>query len=59
MLDNIYKNINNFFVNFLEFLSFRRKNNVILNNDVESCCVLLDGTQSCGMLNDDTTTLSE
>jgi hypothetical protein len=59
MLDNIFKNINNFFVNFLEFLSFRRKNNVILNNDVESCCVLLDGPQSCGILNDDTTTLSE
>ena len=59
MLDNIFKNINNFFVNFLEFLSFRRKNNVILNNDVESCCVLLDGTQSCGILNDVTTTLSE
>jgi hypothetical protein len=59
MLDNIFKNINNFFVNFLEFLSFRRKNNVILNNDVESCCVLLDGPQSCGILNDDTTTFSE
>ena len=59
MLGNIFKNINKLFVNFLEFLSFRRKNNVILNNDVESCCVLLDGPQSCGILNDDTTTLSE
>jgi len=48
MLGNIFKNINKLFVNFLEFLSFRKK--PILNNDVESCCVLL---------NDDTTTLSE
>jgi hypothetical protein len=59
MLDNIFKNINNFFVFFFEFLSFRRKNNMILNNDIESCCVLLNGTESCGILNDDTTTLSE
>ena len=46
---NIFKKINNFFVSFFEILSFRRKNNVILNNDVESCC----------LLNDDTNTLSE
>jgi len=48
MLGNIFKNINKLFVNFFEFLSFRKT--PILNNDVESCCVLL---------NDDTTTLSE
>jgi hypothetical protein len=59
MLGNIFININKFFVNFFEFLSFRKKNNVILNNDVESCCVLLNGHESCGILNDDTTTLSE
>ena len=59
MLVNIFKNINNFFVNFLEFLSFRRKNNVILNNDVESCCVLLNGPEGCGVLNDDTNSFSE
>ena len=49
MLGNIFKNINKLFVNFFEFLSFRKKT-PILNNDVESCCILL---------NDDTTTLSE
>ena len=49
MLVNIFKNINDFFVNFFEFLSFRTKN-PILNNDIESCCILL---------NDDTTTSSE
>ena len=49
MLVNIFKNINDFFVNFFEFLSFRTKN-PILNNDIVSCCILL---------NDDTTTSSE
>jgi hypothetical protein len=46
---NIFKKINDFFVNFFDFVSFR-KNNPVLNNDVESCCVLL---------NDDTNTLTE
>jgi len=47
MLDNIFKNINKFFVNFFDFLTFRR-NQPVLNNDVESCCVLLnDDTKTC------------
>ena len=50
MLVNIFKNINIFFVNFFDFLSFRKNNNPVLNNDVESCCILL---------NDDTNTLTE
>jgi hypothetical protein len=57
MFDNIFKNINKLFVNFIEFLSFRKK--PILNNDIESCCVLLNGPESCGVLNDDTNTFSE
>lgn len=56
MLVNIFKNINKLFVNFLEFLLFRKT--PILNNDVESC-VLLNGPEGCGVLNDDTTTYSE
>ena len=47
MLNNIFKNINNFFVNFFDFFTFRT-NNPILNNDFENFC-----------LNDDTTTNSE
>lgn len=58
MLVNIFKNINNFFVNFFDFLSFRTKK-PLLNNDIESCCVLLNSTESCGVLNDDTNTYSE
>jgi hypothetical protein len=48
MLDKIFKNINDFFVKFFDALLFREK--PILNNDVESCCILL---------NDDTNTFSE
>lgn len=48
MLVDIFKNINGFFINFFHFLSFRK--NQELNNDVESCCILL---------NDHTTTCSE
>jgi hypothetical protein len=44
---NIFKKINNFFISFFEILSFRKT--PILNNDIESCC----------LLNDDTNTLSE
>jgi hypothetical protein len=57
MLVNILKNINNFFVNFFEFLHFRKK--PLLNNDIESCCVLLDDTEGCDVLKDSTTTFSE
>jgi len=46
---NIFKKINIFFVSFFDFLLFRTKNNVILNNDIEICC----------LMNDDTTTFSE
>ena len=48
MLNNIFKNINNFFVNFFDFFTFRT-NIPILNNDFEKCC----------LINDDTTTNSE
>ena len=47
---NIFKKINDFFVNFFDFVSFRKNNNSVLNNDVESCCILL---------NDDANTLTE
>ncbi len=47
MLNNIFKNINHFFISFFDFLSFRKK--PVLNNDVESCV----------LLNDDTNTFSE
>ena len=57
MLVTIFKNINNFIVNLLEFLQFRKK--PLLNNDVESCCVLLNETDGCGVLKDSTTTFSE
>jgi len=59
MLGTIFKNINNFFVNFFEFLQFRKNSNALLNNDIESCCVLLNDTEGCGALKDDTTTFSE
>jgi hypothetical protein len=49
MLNNIFKNINIFFVNFFDFFTFRTNNNPLLNNDVEKCC----------LINDDTTTNSE
>jgi hypothetical protein len=49
MFNNIFKNINNFLVIFFDFVSFRKKNPII-NNDIESCCILL---------NDDTNTCSE
>lgn len=49
MLANIFKNINKFFVSVFDFLSFRKNNNPMLNNDVEKCC----------LINDDTTTNSE
>jgi hypothetical protein len=45
---NVFSKINNFFYSFFDFLPFRTKV-PILNNDVESCC----------LLNDDTTTYSE
>jgi len=57
MFNNFIKNINVFFVNVFGFLSFRKR--PILNNDIESCCVLLNGPESCGILNDDTTTFTE
>jgi hypothetical protein len=41
---NIFKKINNFFVIFIDFLSFRKNNNPVLNNDVEKCCLLNDDT---------------
>ena len=56
MFNNIFKNINNFLVNFFDFLSFRKK--PVLNNDIESC-VLLNSNEGCGVLNDGTTTFSE
>jgi hypothetical protein len=46
---NIFKKINNFFVIFIDFLSFRKNNNPVLNNDIEKCC----------LINDDTNILSE
>ena len=48
MLGNLFKNINIFFNNMLEFLLFRTKGNTLLNIDIETCC-----------LHDDTTTYSE
>jgi hypothetical protein len=48
MLNNIFRNISTFFINVFDF--FVSKNKPALNNDVESCCVLL---------NDDTNTFSE
>lgn len=57
MLVTIFKNINNFIVNFFEFLSFRKNSNPVLNNDIESC-VLLNGSESCGVI-DYTNTFSE
>jgi len=57
MFNNIFKNINNFFVFFFDFVSFRKKN-PILNNDIESC-ILLNSNEGCGVLNDGTTTFSE
>ena len=44
MLDIIFKNINKFFTNVLDFLVFRTNNNPVLNNDVENCCLINDGT---------------
>lgn len=58
MFAKLFKNINNLFASFLDFLVFRKNTNPVLNNDVESC-VLLNGSESCGVLNDDTNTFSE
>ena len=45
MLDNIFRNITTFFINVFDF--FKPKKIPVLNNDVESCCVLLnDGTNA-------------
>jgi hypothetical protein len=49
MLANIFKNINKFFVSVFDFLSFRKNNTPLLNNDIEKCY----------LINDDTTTNSE
>ena len=45
MLDTIFQSIGYLAIRFLNFF----KNNVVLNNDIESCC----------LINDDTTTYSE
>jgi hypothetical protein len=50
MLYTIFKNINNLAMRFFNFVTnINVNNNVLLNNDVESCC----------LINDDTTTYSE
>ena len=46
MLDTIFQSIGYLAIRFLNFF---KNNNVVLNNDVESCC----------LINDDTTSYSE
>ena len=46
MLDTMFQNIGYLAIRFLNFF---KNNNVVLNNDVESCC----------LINDDTTRYSE
>ena len=48
MLDNILDNLNNFFKSILNFFAVKKP--PLLNNDLESCCILLS---------DDTNTISE
>jgi len=41
MLDTIFESIGYLAIRFFNFF---KKNNVLLNNDIESCCLINDGT---------------
>ena len=43
MLNNVLQNISKFLINVFDFLTFR-KNNVVLNNDIESCLMPCNDT---------------
>ena len=44
MLNNIFKNISTFLINVFDF--FVSKNNPVLNNDIENCCILNDDSNT-------------